>query len=872
MYYNIIKFPFSSVNDVQYTLALCLNDTNDFTGLNNLLREDRELFKKLPNGEYDGDTVYNWQGTLTGSVAAVDDEREDMWTPLVCSKLMFNMACKDFPTWLMSYCNNNRAKVIVYQDEGEPIELWRGYLVAQTLNMTVVNYLLSCPLVAVDEVAMAKYMNFKETVEFVKPVHHTTITGLMKIYHSLHHIGGLTTDSTPFGVFYDILGLEHNGTLLWQRDLCVVDSGGVQVNNLPSLLNVNIDRWLQNKDETWETVLLELFDYLGVTFAVGSYGVSYGESMVADAYLLTCPTDSPTVEQFVFDLQDGSSTSTNSDQFDTLTNPMKLGGNLQITAEPDNYKEVVVTSKPERWKSHEYLTDEHYKPIDESKAVRYDWGEYEEADKLKSYGFHKLVYIKPDDDEDEFLEIPPCHNGEGYVMAQNGILPYDNINSCDNKTEPDAAVAGSLDFITFKEGCCVVKVGSGEIGGIDEDSVLTPYFLILNHMWGNMYMPTLPAYYNMTNKHIADTEWLKFKPLGEKQPIHPAGKHYLQIKFNLMFVRENMPDLTSGHNLYIPAANPQSSPTLIDWRTPAIIMPQDVSIADFGISSYYNASLNLWYELKFEAYIRIGNFYYNGQGWEYVGTGESAPQCDVTLWSNTNEIKWVTALGQYVIGTANYYFTVSNPYRLSNTIDRYTNGTKLLADLDGVSIHGQELEGQLEMVILGQINIISGENSIPFALLNDIEINYTDEAEMVDKDIEIKQKTVMDANSHTKKTYEKSLKMASPQVDGFFENALVYDNGKFWQNLNQVRYQGMGLSFPVEWQHMQRLSMQYGSSQLYVELETPADAFSNVRNVSFRVQGLTETAGYFLPIKRTFDFTKETMRVKLMRMNVVSPV
>jgi hypothetical protein len=115
--------------------------------------------------------------------------------------------------------------------------------------------------------------------------------------------------------------------------------------------------------------------------------------------------------------------------------------------------------------------------------------------------------------------------------------------------------------------------------------------------------------------------------------------------------------------------------------------------------------------------------------------------------------------------------------------------------------------------------------------------------------------------------------MASPQVDGFFSNALVFDNGKAWQNLRQVKLQGaLPLLFTPEWTILQRLSWQYGSGQLYVELETPIHYDDNVHNVCFRVQGLTETAGTFLPVKRTFDYTLERLRVKLMRINAAPVV
>jgi hypothetical protein len=248
------------------------------------------------------------------------------------------------------------------------------------------------------------------------------------------------------------------------------------------------------------------------------------------------------------------------------------------------------------------------------------------------------------------------------------------------------------------------------------------------------------------------------------------------------------------------------------------------------------------------------------------------------MWNESNAIDRVTADGQYVITTANYYYNISSPYRTSNTVDRYTNSTRLLANADGVSIHNQPLHGQLEMQILGQIRFQRSQfenvqNSVPFLLINEVEFGYTDDAEFVGADETMTQKIVVDAQSKTKTTLERSIKMASPKVDGFFNNVLVFDNGKAWQNLRQVEVQGaLPLMFPPEWALARRLGNQYGSGQLYVELETPIHYDDNVHNVCFKVESLTEAAGTFLPVKRTFDYTLERMRVKLMRINAAPVV
>ena len=883
MYYNIIKFPFSSVNDNGYTLAVCLNSEDDnFDEVNKILAADTELFRRKPTQLIGGETVYNWEGTLTGSVKATDDEREDMWTPLVCSKLSFNMACQDFPVWLMDFCNNNRARVIVYKNvAARNIEQWRGYLIAQTLNMTVVRNLLSCPLVAVDEVAMAKYMNFKATTEYATNDHWCTLFGLMEHYHDLHHSRGLSAAVPGFEKLYTILNLSHTDRMLWHRDMAVMDGNGNSVNDLPSTLVVNLDRWLQDKEATWEDCLSEICEYLGVTFAVGSYGLM----VVNDAYLLTCPTDSPTVQQFVYTFGSQTVVSHSTNQYLTLANPTKIGGNLQITAEPDRYKEVLLTSKPERWKGHEYLTEEHYKEIDPNKYVRYEWGTTEHPDDgpFDSYGWHKLKYIKPDAEEADYVEIPQCVDGEGYRMASSGELPYDNLASCVGKTEPDAYIADSLDFLTFKEGCCCIKMGGGEFSGVDEDKYLKPYFIIMNHMWGNMVNHTA---HTMQTTHLADTPWLKLTPLGKMAGLHTSEKHYLDIKMSVTFIRENFPIGSTAdgnphqHNWFrSPSANQSMQP--VTWASPAMIMPCDDTVFDFETDAgpYHGAfsgKLLAWRMLYFQAYVKIGDWYYNGTVWIKVSGGETPPKCDIYMLNDKSDVASIDKLGNKEIVTANYYYTISTPYQ-SAVIPDKTSNTVMRLNMAGVSGHGNPMSGNLEIQVLGQIrfqNTVSGVgNSVPFILINDIEINYTDDAELMDKDIEMTQKVVMDADSHTKDTLKRDIKMASPTVDGFFDNVLVFDNGKAWQNLTQVKVQGdLPLMFPPEWALARRLGNQYGSGQLYVELETPIHYDDNVHNVCFRVQGLTETAGTFLPVKRTFDYTLERLRVKLMRINAAPVV
>ena len=876
-YYIIINFPFRSINDTKYCLSVAINSSSDLSDVVDLICKDNpQVFRRgiYSSGE---DVVHTVEGVLTGTVRAVDDEREDIFDPLVCSKLKFNIAVQVFPGWLMEYCKNRQVKAVVYYDDGLKHEVWRGYLIDQTLSLTVVEDKLSVPLVAVDEVTMAKYIKLKPSLDYVASgVRWATLFGMMEYYHDLHHTIGLGNGAEGFGKLYTILGLTTTNRMLWHRNIRITDDDGDDVNNIPATFCVNFDRWLVDEESTWADLFGELFDYLCVTFAVGSYG----GMLVHDAYLLTCPTDLTNVQQFVYTFTNHSTTSHSYDVYQTIPNPTKLGANLQVTTEPDLYKTVKVTSKPERWKTHEYLTEEHYKELS-SGEVKYAWGVTDDPDDgpCESFGWHKLKYLKPDSKEADYLTIPACANGEGYLMARNGELPYDDLESCDGKTEPDASCDGSLDFITFKEGCCCVKIGSGTISGVDENKLLKPYFLIMNHMWGSMINH---ANHTMQTTHLADTPWLKLRPLGINGAVHPSEKHYLKITMDVMFVRENFPT-GSTHNgnprqhNWFPAQGIGYAMQAVEWSSPAMIMPIDETVFDFETdagpySGAYNATLLDWDNLSFTAYIHIGRHYFNGSAWAYVAPGGTPPTCSVSLKNSTTETRLISKTGYYSLETKSYYYTVSNPWMGNPSVGRNTENA-MLADLDGISIHTQPVDGVLEMEILGQVhfqkNILGTMQSVPWILLSKIEINYTDDSEMIEKELRNEVKQTFDNASTSKTTLEKELKMATPPAAGFFNNALVYDGGKSWHNVTRVMRQDLAVASTFELLWAGKLMDQYSHGQTFVELTMPIMPDDNIHNVCFRITSLTEVAGTFLPIRREFDFVKETMRVKVQRRNYI---
>ena len=105
MYSIKIDFPFSNINDENYVLTLYASRTGAFANAISAMDADTKCFSKKTTQTIDGNVVTSYEGTLVGDVIAEDDEREDVFQPLVASKLKFNMACQQFPTWLMDICD-----------------------------------------------------------------------------------------------------------------------------------------------------------------------------------------------------------------------------------------------------------------------------------------------------------------------------------------------------------------------------------------------------------------------------------------------------------------------------------------------------------------------------------------------------------------------------------------------------------------------------------------------------------------------------------------------------------------------------------------------------------------------------------------------
>ena len=156
-------------------------------------------------------------------------------------------------------------------------------------------------------------------------------------------------------------------------------------------------------------------------------------------------------------------------------------------------------------------------------------------------------------------------------------------------------------------------------------------------------------------------------------------------------------------------------------------------------------------------------------------------------------------------------------------------------------------------------------NNILYILINDIEITYTDEAELAGTDIKVEEKTETDPYNEMKELKEVELELSTPKVDGVFANCLLFDGGKVWHNLQGITDSDLNVMTPERYL-AEAMAKVYSRPQMWVELEREFEAanYGNVANMDFRVGGLTEAPkGIFVPVVRSFDFTKGWVKWKL---------
>ena len=878
MYALLIKFPFSSVNDEQYELSLYAARSGAFSNAISAMNNDSRCFKFVSTETVGSNVVTTYEGTLVGDVSSEDDTREDVFEPLVSSKLKLNMMCQTFPTWLMDICNYyTNVKVVLSVKSGAiTIERWRGYLMANTLNMTVVDELMACPLVAVDEVGIAKYLKFREN--YTSTNASPTLIELFDYYWNSH----VTSDASNsrFDDLYDLLGITMRNNLFLARDMRYKDAADNEVYDLLGL-TINLEKYFLDRDATWESVFTEVCEYLGVAFCIGSK-----DNGGNDCYILS-GADYTFYEYLTYTFGSSGYTRSESRAFGDFGNQLKVGANFQMTYKPDEWKGVKVTSTPERPPVHTYLDKDNVKAI-EPAAGHDQWCETRIGKKRDSsslttiddYEYRVFQYADIVDKEDQwipenkYVTMEDCKlANDARFVGGDGYFPM--TDSSLGRLRPSGEDTDSMDFALSKWGMIAAKIGAYDTLRQKISPNLKNYFVVLNNKWGRLYWDgdDVPTAYDATPQVIAS-----FMPFADDQSVRPNNHSYLSIDFSAMFLNENIGSdigIVESNSIEddlkgkIQAVFPVTKGTY-NWEAGNEVPQGQV------LTSWYTGDLNAndhnivnSYFPYIVARLSIGNYYWNGTTWEYHSTTSGLPTFNLPLIPDSVEKYWMVATGYLHKNVLNYYYVECRPKMgASENVFRIS--------LDGLSVDGQPLNGKVKLELFGRIPFFNGwknystsdvrYNNILFMLIDDISIGFTDEAYYADTDMEVVAKVETDPGSTTKKIKEVELGLSTPKVEGVFNNCLLYDDGSNWVNLQHVHRNGGDDTTP-EAIKAGEMATVFSGKQEFAEFSRFFKGFDsdNIYNVGFTVRGLTEEIGVFMPVTRKFNWTKSMVRWNLQR-------
>lgn len=874
MYSILIKFPFSSSNDEQYELCLYCARENSLDTAWVHMSADKRCFKFLNYEVIDGwNIMRTYEGTLVGDVIAEDDDREDVFDPLVASKLKFNMACQEFPTWLMDLCNYyTNVKVVLYAISGAShLERWRGYLMANTLNMTTVDEMMACPLVAVDEIGIAKYLKFKES--FGLGNNSPTLLQLFNYYFGMLCISDHPKTSL-FDDLYSYTGMTLRRYLLLQRDMLYYDSSGNTTYDLMGL-TINLEKYLIDREATWKDVFSDICDYLGVTFQIGAT-----DNIGSDYYILS-DTNYQYGEYTIYQMATGNYTHWQDRIFADFGNQDKVGADFQTTYKPCEWKGVKVKSTPERPPIHSYLDNDNVRPI-APYAGHDEWcetriGKFRDNNTIDDFSYRVFQYAEIVDKEDQwipehkYVTMENCHSAldarmvgvrDGYFPATDDTFAYQR---------PRGDIIDSMDFALLHWGMIPAKIGSYETPRQKVSPDLRNFFVILNNKWGRKYWDNDDT---VTVDESSPALIGTFTPFADDVSIRPSNTSYLTIDMAAMFLNENI-----GDDCRI-----VENGALVDDLQGKMqaVFPILQSFHDWaaGENGQYTGNLtasthNYIVDMRFQpviiAKLSIGNHYWDGSQWVYEATPANAPTFYLKFVpSGATDKYWMVATG-YMHGNINNYYYEECRLKVGSSDNLFR------VPLDGLSIHGQPLQGKVKLEIYGRVPFVNGYvytlgstthfNNILFVLLSDIRFEFTDDALLSEKNIDTVSEVVIDPDSTTKDIKDVDLKLSTPSVDGVFNNCLLYDNGKSWVNLQII--QNGGSDHTPEEVKAREMAMVLCDKQVFVEFSRPfvATTTDNIYNVGFTVSGLTEASGHFMPLTRKFNWTKGWVRWKMQKVD-----
>lgn len=883
MYTLDIRFPFSSVNDENFMLMLSVSRSGALTSAIAAMTDD-PLFTFVSELSTEEGVVTTFEGTLQGDVMSKDDQREDVFDPLVTSKLSFNMACGAFPSWIMNLCNYyTDVRVLLYainptDDSAE--ERWRGYLQCNALNMTVVNDKMACPLIAIDEVAVAKYVNLRGTITGTPA--HPSIWELFDAWHAIH--------AANFTHLYGVAGITGDEWLVCNRNLAF-DNDSSQEQQYPlSQLYINLQRYYllgigdgedgeddPNKAAKWGDVFADVCQYLGVHWTVGTCGSSFFDDHCHHYIIGSVDTGTFNRSYYKFGTAGVYGVSSNG-IFASFGNQQKIGADLQLTYEQDKYKGVRVNSEGERMPIHKYLEQKRVKTITPASGhadgiVSRLGDATDTISQIDNLEYMKLQYTQLDSHEDDYVEMEDCNTATtGRTVGASGYFPWTDDTL--GILRPNGNCTDSLDFIMSHWGMITVRLGEYFEDDAEAVTHMEEWFMFLNNYWGRLYWDKDSA---VSDTLGTESKVATFFPFGTDGSLMPDTEAYLSIDFAAYFLNENIGDLAFFDNNRVHHADLKGYIQAVFPRLKSSYDYSDISKTPNGVLKATGSQVINSFYPYIKARLRIGDQWWNGSNWEYQADPANGPDFLLPLIPTDVERYWIVvnggtpATGIEHKNVLNYYYTECRPHIGAND-------GKFLVPLAGLSIHGQPLDGRVQLELIGRIDSFKGTggvgistrwNNLLFVMINDINIGVTDTAELGDKDIRLKETVETDAASETKELKEVDFSLATPQADGVFANALLFDGGKSWHYLTRIHTQGGGSEETPELYMAQAQAKVYNKPNTLVEFSRPMTAIGtdNIYNSDFVVHDLTEISGNFMPIQRTFVWTKSRVRWKMQRLS-----
>ena len=864
----LLKFPISTVQyEENYMLAI---ETDWSQELQDAIIADTAFTAQTvqtPN-------VLVFEGTLNGDVIISEDKRESIYTPLVTSKLKFSLVTHNFPKWIMekTYYYTNVRVVLATQIKGQWHERWRGYLWENTLNSTVVDDWITTSIFALDELSMAKYIKIYNTIgEYGRD---------RRVYNYFNYYK--TLNDSNFGTVYTLLGLSTDGHIYLDDEMAFVDNGTERTDLLGELWFNDYMYLYQEENEdkkSWSDLFSDVCNYFGVTFSVGGYGEGAKDAYLLETQDITAFGKDYTRTRYTDDGYTGFTTYSASN-YTIITPSEKLNANFNITLEPNKYKGATVKSKAKRYETHEYLTDERNHKLNENKYCILKWGSAEDADTngadayLNDTRYRKLYYLEQEPLEERYIQYHThCkldeQDNHTYIF-NHGYFDSGNT-SYSGITTPNNSMADKIGWMNVMHGAVPIKFGEISFRSVTEDESLKNYICLMNNSYFDASWGHFLELSNKWNERYENfcTLW----PFTEHQIRHNSEKHYLQIEITANILDENR-----GNIMYF---NSNSSITNTFAGTNAHIFPSITTEYDYND---YGNNLNLKYNTlvdddyknsNFDSHepqlwiqAHIGNDYYLGSGGYFIQNGASVQRPDrypVSLYSNSIQYT------DYVQGGYGMEIKDNTYGELKSLNDPKTDQCRLIdmSNLNSVYLIDLPIEGKLEINILGPMPpFISMDAHHPFldnniyTLLHDIKFKFTDDAEIMGKDMKQEETDIFDTLSKTKEVYEVEMNLCSPKYEGQYYNCLTYDNEK--QTLNARNWCKQGYhdySTTAEYYYMERLNSFYAPSPMHLDMAIRYRNTDNYQHSQLVISGITEDDGLFLVREKTFNVTTNQLKI-----------